>query len=420
MPRNIRRRKVSGSALLITVVISLVIGLICVMLILTLYNVLHAHSDLRIGNKLDRDLQSAIDLALTDAPSPGEGLVKKIDLFGTGNDSAQIQQELWGCYDLASIQVKDGPRHKEKSFFYSAGVPSYMDGCLYLAEHKRSLFLTGKTILNGKVYLPGSGIKPGYIDQRGFEESELMTGLRENSESSLPSPDMSILRYYTGMIDNGARGGGSGYIQDSLYLSFADNLQIMRYKGKLLLTDQKLSGHLILISDSLIEIGGEAQLNNILLIAPAIRFDRNFTGKVQAFATDSILLDSNCNLRYPSSLAVVKREGDGGQPRLIISRNCLLEGMVLTWSKDNKFRTYMEVGMGSVVRGIIYSGGYLFLKGQVEGCVLTDFFLFRNGASAYENYLVDARLDRSLLPAGFLGPVIFREGNKNNIVQWVD
>jgi hypothetical protein len=81
---------------------------------------------------------------------------------------------------------------------------------------------------------------------------------------------------------------------------------------------------------------------------------------------------------------------------------------------------YTEIGAGVLIQGILYADGYLLLKGKVYGATLADYFLYRSPAIVYDNYLVDAQLDRAALPSYFAGPVLFGDRKKNRILQWVN
>lgn len=421
MTINVVFHRVSATSLLITVILALVIGLTCGLLILLAYNNLRLRTDLRAEEKLSRNWNSCLSLVLKDDPATGEIRHKALDLFGTGNDSVYITEETWGVYQVASIEVRDGNRSKVKSFFFGSLLPSGLDGCLYLAEHQRSLSIVGSTTLTGKAYLPKGGIKPGYIDQRGYDHTELVNGSIEKSGDSLPLLNTGLIQYFAQLpaSDTSRRVGMA--VPGNLESSFRDSLQTIWGHGAVVLSGNNLNGHILIVSDSLIDVNADARLENVLLSAPVIRFRSGFSGRVQAYVSDSVVTEDNCRFFYPSALVLAKRSGDTQQPRLVIGGNNILEGLALSWCQgSDKNKTFVEVGAGTTIQGILYVNGYLSLKGSVSGPTLTDYFIYKGPAVIYENYLVDASLDRSSLAGWYAGPVIFNSKRNNRILQWVN
>jgi hypothetical protein len=420
MPVDIRSGRMAASSLLITVILSLVIGLICALMILLAYSNLRLRTDMRIEDQLSRNLQSSINLVLEDTPPAGMVMQKTLDLFGNGHDSAFIREELWGVYDVASIEVREGGRARRKLFFFGGQLPPALDGCLYLAEHQRSLYLVGSTLLNGKAYLPKGGVKPGYIDQRGYDNATLVQGSVANSDS-LPMLDPALMQYYAGLPAKDTPIRTTDQVPTEMEQSFGDTVRMIRGHGPVVLTGVSLSGHIEIVSDSLIEVDADARLENVVLTAPVIRFKAGFSGRIQARCSDSLVAEENCHFYYPSSLMLIRKAGVTWQPRMIIAGNCLLEGLALSWcGSGDKSMTYTEVGTGTLIRGVLYTAGYLLLKGNVYGATLTDYFIYRTSAIVYENYLTDAQLNRSLLSAHFAGPVVFNGRKNNRIGQWVN
>jgi hypothetical protein len=384
---------------------------------------MQVRADLRREEKLRRNMRSCISLVLESrTAAPPSVQQQSVDLFGEGGDSAYIREEAWGVYTVAAVSVKDGAHAMEKSFFVGSVLPDGLDGCLYLAEHQRSLSLVGSTLLRGKAYLPKGGVKPGYIDQRGYDRTELVDGPTDKSQGSLPAIDAGSIRYYSQLsVRDSTKASADSLVPASLELSFRDSLRTIRGHGAMTLSGVRLSGHILVVSDSLIDIAADASLDNVVLAAPVIRFRSGFSGRVQAFGTDSVVTGDNCSLLYPSALVLSKKTGSTGQPRLVVGRNSRIGGLVLsTCPPGDKSLTFAELATGSTIEGVLYVNGYLSLKGNVTGTTLTDYFIYRSPAVIYENYLADVVLDRGLLPGWYAGPVIFNGKKNNRVLQWVN
>lgn len=409
----------AASSLLITVILALVIGLTCGLLILLAYYQLRMRTDLQIEEKLRRNISSSISMVLEDNLNPGFAQQKMLDLFGQGEDSVIVREEAWGVYQAASVEARTAGRSRRKDFFFGSLLPASMDGCLYLAEHQRSLSLVGSTRLTGKAYLPKGGIKPGYIDQRGYDHTDLVDGSTEKSGDSLPALNTSSIEYYSKLPVMDTLKGD--VVPLKLERSFSDSVQTIWARGAVELSGVELDGHILIVSDSLIEVDAACRLENVLLSAPVVRFRSGFAGRVQAFASDSVVAEDNCRFFYPSALVLVKKDGDTRQPRLVLGSNSLLEGLALAWcAASDKGKTFAEVKTGATIRGVLYVNGYLSLRGNVSGPTLTDYFIYKGPAVIYENYLVDASLNRGELAGWYAGPAIFNAKKKNRVLQWVN
>ena len=111
-----------------------------------------------VRERLIRNCDSGMDLALHVAEGPEE---ERIDLFGEGIDSLLIERKYWGAYRLL----------KTKAFFKLdtiqrialAGIAPEEQTVLYLADKNRSLNLSGNTEIRGTAHLPVSGLKRAYV-----------------------------------------------------------------------------------------------------------------------------------------------------------------------------------------------------------------------------------------------------------------
>src|ERR1700722_83385 len=251
-----RRRfwRIQGSSLVITVILSLVIGLLCGAFVLGSYLLLLQRTAANIDDALSRDIESSIDLVLEDDLTTGGPENKAIDLFGIGNDSAYIREEIWGVYGVATVKIALGGHRKDRSFFTGALLPDTLDGCLFLAEHQRPLTLIGNTLLTGKAYLPKAGVKPGYIDQRGYAYTTLVNGDVERSGNALPAVDEGLIRRYLLLQARDTSRKTGDPVPAELTQSFADTVKLLKEHGVLEMSGVHLSGHVLVASDSLIVV----------------------------------------------------------------------------------------------------------------------------------------------------------------------
>jgi hypothetical protein len=408
-----------GNSLVVTVVISLVLAIVCSSVILLAYY--NRHQQLRVDaeHRLQINLESATNLVLADSSISFHLTVDTLDLFKEKKDSVEIKKELWGLFQVAGIKSFYRNFSKERRFFYGPSLPAYMNACLYLADHKRSIALVGNTNLTGDGFLPEAGIKASLIDQKKFTNTKLIDGSIKKSKDSLPPLNKRILNNLSDLIQYKLQ-KDSQDIPDSLQQSFADAPVYFYKKTKISLVNCSLSGHIFIKSDDAIEIDSTARLNNIILVAPSIHFKEGVKTTVQAFATDSLIVDKNCSFEYPSVLLMLKMKNATIQNKMVIGENCKLDGIILSVCRsDDFYKTLVEVGENFKMKGVIYTMGHLNLKGKVEGVVLTDFFVYKSPTTTYENYLVDVSINRKRLPEYFLASSVFSISASNGIIQWI-
>lgn len=412
-----RKASLHASSLLITVVIALLIAIVCSSLLLLTYNNSAIDRAAKTDRLLKTDLRSAINMVLADTSLVMTGHRDIIDLFGRGMDTAIVEKENWGLFDVASITVTRHGQQRTRTFFFGPATDTPLDACLYLTQHSIPLYVAGNSMLTGDAYLPKGGIQPAYIDQRSFANAQPLSGTARTSGDSLPPIDPRLITH----LSNRDSIGTQQSLPGSLQRFFADSPVIIHIKNPVTLSEGAYRGHIVIISDSSIKAGPGATLEDVILEAPYIELENGFTGAIQAIATDSLVVNNNCHLGYPSCLTLAKRQGSSVQPVIRIADSCIIDGMVLSLAPaaNDRIATYVEVGKGSTVTGYLYASGFLYLKGAVQGVVLTDYFLYKSSSSVYQNYLVDARIDRTALSNYFVGPHLFSSTRPNRIMQWV-
>jgi hypothetical protein len=419
--------KLAGNSLVFTIVISLVLSLLCLLFILVAYHNRNEQIKNNIEDKLGYNLQSATNIVLADSTLITQSIFQRFDLFEKGNDSVMINRRPWGILQMAEITAFQDRFKKGLVFLYASNLPDYMNGAIYLADHQRPLSLVGKTKIIGDIYTSKAGVKAGYIDQRGFENKNLLEGNIKISGDSLPGLRKGAREYmnslfalssdsvagYTSLVDD--------FIErDSLIQFFGDTTLIYILRGRSVIESKKLSGNIIIVSDSALEIRNTALLENIVLVAPIIKFDSGFNGHVQAFAQDSIIAESNCIFQYPSALVLNKKPSESLQNRMIIKKDCIVNGWVISVC-DNRdlYKSFVEIQDRAIINGVVYVNGYVSMKSTINGVVLADYFMYKTPAIIYENHLLDIEINRRKLSGYFLGSPVFSAGKKNAIIQWL-
>ncbi|MCF3107866.1 hypothetical protein LL912_03655 [Niabella sp. CC-SYL272] len=425
MIRSVFFRKFRAGSLIATLILSLVLFITCGMLLLALYHFKYFEINDQLDQRLNDDLQSGIERVLaaeriTATPELDSGL-----LFEGMTDSLYYRNEPWGCFQASGIKVTYKGRMKTTSFLYGAEHFRYKDASLYLADHDRPLSLTGDTYIEGRAYLPKSGLRSGFFQQKGFSRKNLIEGTIDSSGKQLPPLETAFRKQLRALgnrvTDTLLPASGAG--TDSVEQSFLNAARQLILPRKGILTTQYLKGKLIVLSDSVIEVGSGARLEDVLLVAPFIHFTSGFKGAVQAIALDSITAESGSVFDYPSALVGLGRSNAIGNTGATVTlhEGAVLHGILLGLAENehSNIKPVVKIKPGATVKGLVYNEGYTYLNGRMEGAVFTHFFFEQRGPMSMENILIDATIvpSRWFRDAGYFS--IFTDAKQQTLLKWL-
>ena len=415
----LHKNRVAANTLILTIVIALILAIISISVITLGYYSRQHQIAANIEQRLSRNLESAINLVLEDNTASSFPKSDSFDLFEDNRDSVLITTAPWGVFEVACVTAFSNVFSKRQGLIFGSGLPAYMDGCLYVADHRRPLSVNGNTILTGDVYLSKGGIKPIYINQRGYDGSKLVEGTIKTSAEALPELSTAILDHLHRLSIDSAGLAPEWQAGDSLVHPFYNDVYTV-YSKEVNLSGLKLKGNIIIRADSLIEVDANNRLEDVILSAPIIRFKQGFKGAVQAIATDSIIVESGSVFDYPSALILLKDPDMKMQNLLRMETGCVFNGVIIAkCEKDDITRCRVELTKNTQINGVVYVMGYCSLRGQVNGTVLTDYFIYQEQNMMYENTLVDVAVNRRNLSPYFIGSTIFQKPAAKQIIKWV-
>lgn len=330
-------------------------------------------------------------------------------LFEDEQSEIQLSKRWWGLMEL--ITVESVWKNNSVGKVYLIGFKDKFKDriSLYLKDNNRSLSLSGKTIIQGNTYLPKSGVKRAYVDGKGFAGSKLIDGDVLESKSELPKLNKKL---YANVISNFL----TTNIADSVITleelnkvaffknGFSSKTIVVQLPDQTRLNQLKVTGNVILKSKGTLYIENTCAFKDVLIYAKKIVFKQEFEGKLQAFASDTILVEKDCKFGYPSVLCLVKDESNIRQ-YLAIDKGSSLVGTIAQLSSDVEVKSnaLIRIEKESNVEGLIYSLGQLYLGGAVFGSVYTGTFILSTPSSIYENHLLDAEINPSKLNKAFVG-----------------
>lgn len=300
-------------------------------------------------------------------------------LYEQESSIVTMKRSLWGLYDWVS--VSNGSVHQSRLL----GSESDTSYTFYYADNRSPLTIAGETHLRGKAALPAHGLIYGTLGSVFFSGEELLPERMLQSDGALPSPSpapssLANIRNLFGLE------GGERLPADSIFISFNDPSALMFRVEQDLPPHTSLSGRIILVADH-VRIDSSCRLNNIILVGQSIRIGKNFRGRAQFFATDSILLDQGVTLEEPSGVYAEKYLEIGADSRIngyaIISPQERIAFSRLNYKQSRS----------SKIRGMLYCDGV----SQIQGIVSGSAYIRQAAYFSKEGYYRDIIYDASIL-----------------------
>jgi len=376
--------------------------------------------------EIERNVFSAFNLFLGGMDVfKGKGS-STINLYGSSSDSVYLNRTYWGNYSI----IKAGAKWKNKSYSKVALVGSNLftdeHVALFMSDEGRFLSLSGKTTLTGTCYLPGKTARIAAIEGEQYIHKELAFGEIKASPHSLPELNKNLFSFANELISNG-RIYNDSIINidaiDSNYLRnpFSNKTFIVNSGELKNLAGYSFSGNIIILSTSPLIIEKSTKLEDVILLAPKIYVKNGFKGTFQAYAVQTIDIDENCDLGFPSQLCVIHCEGKyNPADSLIISigKRSKLSGAAII--KSNGLTSFIKISSGAKIYGQIYCPGAVELQGDVIGSLYCKSFYLETPRSKYFDHLLNSNIDFNSLSWHFVGIDLIKENPIKSVIKWLN
>lgn len=329
-------------------------------------------------------------------------------LFDDDESSKTIlSSQAWGLYRLAAAATI----FKQDTFRKAALIANCMQAekrpALYLTDKNQPLSLAGNARIYGDAFLPERGLKRAYIEGQSYSGKELLSGKTKRSENKLPPVKKAIsssLSMLTGQRVPSIVQELKNYNSNEnliLYRSAHQAILGVVSNEAILLGEGEVEGPIIIKSQTSVRVGQNFKVKHAIIIAPNIVVESGFEGALQLLATDSLIIQENCNLQYPSAAIVFS---DWENAMLQIKKGTRITGEVMLLGDEYKIKhALVQLEEEVEVTGNVYSTKKVELKGTVNGSIVTDRFYLKTKSSVYENHLLDGRINRNELPNEYVG-----------------
>ncbi len=420
--------RVKAGALLYALFLVLVISIISSSFILVNYynNTLVIQSLKK--EQLYQDVNSGINYGLTFHQEIPINSEVDIDLFDDDISKVSIGKKHWGAFYLISSKASWRNKIVSKSALIGANINEGENIALYLADQNKPLSLTGKTEITGNCYIPKSGVKRAYIEGKSFVGNKLINGTKFNSNKTLPPINKELIAENLKnfipkeSITDSLMDFELFIEQDSIINSFSNKTLVLYSPVSIDISNKVVEGNIIIQSDAQIVVNRSAVISNAILYAKGIVLKENVKGNMQLFAQDSILIEDNCELNYPSVVALLGKGNAVFSRKIICKEGIEIKGSIFLSNEnyDRKNQAIVSIGNKTIVTGQVYSSELLELKGEVFGGVFCKKIILKTPSSVYENHLMDAVINRAELSEHFVGIPLTESIENQRIIKWLN
>jgi hypothetical protein len=418
---------IKAGSLFYAIVISLIIAIVSSSLILFAYLTHIQFETFETNQRLERNADSGLNLLLSKQTWIALNEKKTIDLYEQGIDSVELTRKAWGAYEIAISKAV----FKNTSFLRIAQIGYYQDSTqtysLYLADEDKPLALCGKTIIKGTAYLPKAGVKRAYIEGQNFVGNELIEGVSKLSKKTLPEFSKPFIDAIQSVFTNKQVSENDSTVMieselsgDSIHNSFLNNTLVLHCKNKLRMADGFYTGNVAIISDQQITIAASAIVKDVLIFAPRVIVEKGFNGNLQIFASDSVIVEKNVTLLYPSVIGLLRGAQSPTVAGIVLNENDTISGNVFAYKKSDEVfkQSGITLAEKSFIYGQVYSNGYIDIKGTIYGSLMCNKIILKTPSSVYENHLLNAVINRSKLSTNYVGINLVEESTIKKVVKW--
>jgi len=343
----------------------------------------------------------------------------------TFDDSVRVNKRTWGLFDAISIITFRDKDSLKRSFL--SGVQALDSIALYIVDEERPVAISGKTIVQGTAYLPKSGIRPAFVDGEYYDGiKEMVDGKILSSSASLPDIEKLHLQNVVSYQKQAKKETMELLPVDRvLRRSFFHPTLTFSLTESNILPQDTIIGNIVIVGDSSITIRATTVLEDAIIIAPTIRIESGFKGKGQFFASDSLIIEKNTTLSYPSIAGLIGMDSIQSISKVSIGENSQVTGLVFLYKEKLPDQLdVLELAKQVNIQGDVISYGLLKYTDllHISGSVYCYRFISQRPSSLYENYLINLTIERKSLNPYFVRPHFWslNKNKKQGIISWLE
>lgn len=322
-----------------------------------------------------------------------------------------LSRSMWGLYELVSVTTDKGK--VRKTCLLGLASESPRQAALYVPDTQRAFTLAGKSNMKGTLYLSENGLLYGQVQSDFYSGDQLPESQVRKSTRLFPE-------LYDFMVDslNALFYGSISAVEPEKIIEsncFFDPVILIRTDY---LRGMTLRGNTIVHSPGKIEIDSTSRLNDILVVASEVVVREGFSGALQIIASDSIRIEKNVRLRYPSGLIIPAGNTDS---YIEVEEESEVNGYVILRtieeiSSEKRTPHYLQHET-SRVRGLLWIDGIAQVQGTVTGSLYANQANYYTQQGYYMNLLYNTSVYRSEAMAF---PLWMKSNYQRKTIKWLD
>ncbi len=292
----------------------------------------------------------------------------------------------WGLYEQVGVTTADGRVHSVR--LMAAAQPGKNGGTFWYKDNSGALTLSGNTNLQSKAFLPKNGVIYGQMQSVFFSGEKLDPADVAKSEKELVQPLTGVREIIHTLLDS----QGDKAATDSLRVDFYNTSPAVIDLGSGTLAGCYYAGNIILLGDKL-HIDPSCRLQNIIVSARSVSVADGFKGRMQVFATDTVIVGAGAELAYPSGVYAGRYAEMGDSCRVNGYLIVDLEGnpgIADTPFKADIKKPNLRKARTSRLRGLLWTDGIAMLQGIVTGAAILGESVYYSPQGYYRHMLYDA------------------------------
>lgn len=292
-----------------------------------------------------------------------------------------LSRKRWGLYEMLTMSSMCGRVKRTRVLGLKA--PLAENPGLWYRNNKSSLTLTGRTTIEGTVFMPDEGVVYGQMQSVYFSGTKIDGIDIKSSDKEMPEPVDAILASLSEIFATNQLQQLQPYvsISDSIRNSFTDNSLVIQL-GDTILSGGYYSGNIILKGGN-VHIDSTATISNAIIAADKIVIGQGSVCTAQLFARDTIIIENRTVLKYPSG-CYSERYGKMGE-------HCEINGYFIVDNKqeNNVEHASFKKSRTSVLRGLLYVRGNSYVQGIISGCAFLDEAIVYTPYGYFRNMISD-------------------------------
>ncbi len=312
--------------------------------------------------QLQWHMESGFVLYAADSVAGSRMLQDSVYRLYEEEEDARLRTEryLWGLYEVVTVATVEDGAFSVRMFGKTNPGPQHP--ALWVCNRRKAVSFAGKTVLFGEAWLPENGLQYVQMHSRFFEGKALDKEQIKISREELPATDPAVRKSIEALWQLPEDTLCAGNL--SAGRSFRESALCGGIAGERL--DGDVRGRIIVKGERIV-IGSESHLQDVLIVAASVRIESGFTGKVQVFARDSVVLEEGVLLEYPSGIYL---QGEAPEGYLKMGDACEVNGYVVVEEraplKGRPKACYIQPESARV-RGLLRVDGIAQVQGDVTG-----------------------------------------------------